>query len=68
MKKIIFLIILFLIGITKVYAYDTIETFHFGKKVPNIYVKVFNNDKIRNTTVWMIPMEVLDAIKGFSKK
>ena len=54
MKKIILIIILFLLGISKVYAYDTVENFHFGKKVPNTNVKIVNNDKIRNTTIWMI--------------
>ena len=46
MKKIILFILLFLIGISKVYAYDTIEKFHFGKKVPDVTVRVINGNKI----------------------
>lgn len=54
MKKIILVIILFLIGISKVYAYDTVENFHFGKKVPDVTVRVINGNNTRNTTIWMI--------------
>lgn len=54
MKKILLIISLFLIGISKVTAYDTIEKFHFGSKVPNAYVTKIKNGNIRNTSTWMI--------------
>ena len=54
MKKIILFMFLFLLGILRVMAYDVIENFHFGSKVPDTYVKILNNGNIRNTTIWMI--------------
>lgn len=54
MKKILLFICLLLISISKVSAYDLIESFHFGNMIPNAYVTKVKNGNIRNTSTWML--------------
>ena len=54
MKKLILFICLLLISISKVSAYDLIESFHFGNMIPNAYVTKVKNGNIRNTSTWML--------------
>ena len=54
MKKILFFISLLFIGIYKVCAYDTVESFHLGPTIPNAYVTKIKNGNILNTTTSML--------------
>ena len=49
MKKILVFIFLFLVCTLKVSAYDLIDSFHLGPKVPNSYVTKIKNNDLRNT-------------------
>ena len=54
MKKILFFIILLFISISKVSAYDLLETFYYDTKLPNMYVTKIKDGKLKNTATFLL--------------
>lgn len=54
MKKIIFLISLFLISLSQVFAYNDSDTFYSDYKFPNMFVTKIKDGKLMNTATYML--------------
>lgn len=54
MKKIIFLISLFLITLSNVYAYDITEEFYYDEKIPNMYITKIKGNNERNGATFLL--------------
>lgn len=54
MKKILFFIILLFMSISKVSAYDLLETFYYDTKLPNMYVTKIKDGKLKNTATFLL--------------
>ena len=54
MKKIIFLISLLLVSLSKVFAYDLTDTFYYDHNLPNMYVSKVKDGVLKNTATFML--------------